>query len=454
MNENFPNLNINFPDLRFMILAGFNTREQDLLQFNVELPKLKVTEIGYCEIPVGFVASFFMQQARATQIDSAIIHIYGGSNPAPPTSASDAEKNYLLGRGFYLKVPSLNATLPTQGPWDITASDALPLVRPFVTYVNERTGSSFSPLDLSIHYLIKCGSLPNFCSTPASPALTLCGRSEPVFAQIQIPPIDNCSDFTFFAVSMGTELHKAYTDSLRNNFDSTYRAKCLQAYKKETFTVTHEVSEYHYTLYYYDQAGNLVKTIAPEGVAANYDSLWLDSVSVARSARQVKVPSHRMPTQYRYNTLNQVVAQKSPDGGESRFWYERLGRLAISQNARQYYASATENNKLYRYTLYDSLGRITEVGEIKNATTTVMTDSISRSPSLLGSWIQNSVLNKSQITTTVYDQAYPGFVGITPVLITQRNLRNRISYTSITDTLSTASLSLLFNNPPIAGLEV
>ena len=91
--------------------------------------------------------------------------------------------------------------------------------------------------------------------------------------------VDNCSDSSFFAISVGTELHQAYADSLKGSFDSSYRARCLQAYKKETFTVTHEVSEYHYTLYYYDQAGNLLKTIAPEGVVANYDSLWLDSVS-------------------------------------------------------------------------------------------------------------------------------------------------------------------------------
>ncbi|WP_431212105.1 hypothetical protein ACQ86N_41165 [Puia sp. P3] len=42
-----------------------------------------------------------------------------------------------------------------------------------------------------------------------------------------------------------------------------------------------------------------------------------------------------MVTNYRYNTLNQVAAQETPDGGASNFWYDRLGRLAVSQNARQ-----------------------------------------------------------------------------------------------------------------------
>jgi hypothetical protein len=51
----------------------------------------------------------------------------------------------------------------------------------------------------------------------------------------------------------------------------------MQAYKYETFTVTHSKREYHYTLYYYDQAGNLIKTVAPRDVNANFAQAHLDS---------------------------------------------------------------------------------------------------------------------------------------------------------------------------------
>lgn len=30
--------------------------------------------------------------------------------------------------------------------------------------------------------------------------------------------------------------------------------------------MNYNLHEYHYTLYYYDQAGNLIKTVPPEGV--------------------------------------------------------------------------------------------------------------------------------------------------------------------------------------------
>jgi RHS repeat-associated protein len=299
-------------------------------------------------------------------------------------------------------------------------------------YFNFRLNTNLSYDSVKSLYLQKCGiAFPITCANDNTTA-KLCGRSEPVFPTVDVNTIDNCSDTSFFAISKGQELYNAYKDSLTNVFDSSYRAKCLQAYKFETFTVTHQVSEYHYTLYYYDQSGNLVKTVPPEGIQPNYSTGWLDSVKTARANGTAKVPNHYLLTEYRYNTLGQVVAQQTPDAGSNNFWYDRIGRLVISQDAYQRTISSTENNRLYSYTLYDYLGRITEVGQIKNATTKAMHDSISRKQSSLDSWITNSVTNKAQITQTIYDIAYTGFTGITPTPISQVNLRNRVSYSSFT----------------------
>ncbi|HVU57803.1 MAG TPA: RHS repeat-associated core domain-containing protein [Puia sp.] len=272
----------------------------------------------------------------------------------------------------------------------------------------------------------------NSCPRIVTDTMFLCGRSGPVLPPVSLNTVTNCSDSTFFAVSKSTELYTVYTDSLRGNFDSNYHAQCMQAYKYEQFTVTHNNSEYHHTLYYYDQAGNLLKTIPPSGVQANYRSTWLDSVQDARAAGQTLLPAHSMPTQYRYNTLNQVVTQQTPDGGKSMFWYDRLGRLSISQNARQKAVSGTEAGRQYSYTLYDDIGRITEVGQLANAGSSSMTDSISRVEGNLLSWLTASAANKEQITQTVYDTAYTGFTGISFGPMVQRNLRNRVAYTTFT----------------------
>jgi RHS repeat-associated protein len=271
------------------------------------------------------------------------------------------------------------------------------------------------------------------CTVAGGYGPTLCGRSAPILPSIAIDSISNCSDSTFFAVSTGTEIYNYYRDSISNTFDSLYRSFAMNAYKYEKFTVLHQKSEYHYTLYYYDQAGNLLKTIPPAGIDMSkfgWDQAWSDSVTAARKNNQLLVPIHWLFTNYRYNSLNQVVKQKTPDGGTSQFWYDRLGRLSISQNLKQYSASATENGRQYSYTLYDVLGRITEVGQINNAGSTAMTDTISRRQSLMDSWIAASVAGKEQITQTVYDLPYAGFVGVSPQPTTQRNLRNRVSYTS------------------------
>ncbi|MEM9821727.1 MAG: hypothetical protein AAF985_11670, partial [Bacteroidota bacterium] len=127
---------------------------------------------------------------------------------------------------------------------------------------------------------------------------------------------------------------------------------CLEGIT-ETFSVTYKTREHHYTLYYYDQAGNLVQTVPPKGVkpvaAANFDvnGVW-DGTE----------PQHKLVTQYQYNSLGQVLWQESPDGGATNFKYDYAQRLRFSENAEQ----AADDR--YSFTRYDGEGRIIRVGEV------------------------------------------------------------------------------------------
>jgi RHS repeat-associated protein len=315
----------------------------------------------------------------------------------------------------------------------------------FTDYYNESRGTSYTYSQIDSIYNQQ--SLPlNVCedSVVTYPERMLCGTSTPVVSPVDITDfVTSCSDSSFFIYSNAAELYKVYTDSLMGDFDTHYRDKCMQAYKYETFTVSHAESEYHYTLYYYDQAGNLVKTIPPKGVHPNRSNTWLEDVKAKRASGQRQVPTHDMPTQYRYNTLNQVVAQQTPDAGKSEFWYDRLGRLALSQNAKQKAVSATAANRLYSYTKYDALGRITEVGQINDNTgATTVSDALTRNTSSFQSWLTARDDYRGQITTTIYDEPYGGFTGIDARLILQqRNLRNRVSYTMYSDTLNNFSFN-------------
>ncbi|MBK7883868.1 MAG: hypothetical protein IPJ81_08715 [Chitinophagaceae bacterium] len=133
------------------------------------------------------------------------------------------------------------------------------------------------------------------------------------------------------------------------------------------------------------------------------------------------VPKHTLVTDYRYNSLNQVVAQKTPDAGKSTFWYDILGRLAVSQNSQQVL------DKKYSYTLYDQLGRITEVGQKPQTELPP-----SKEPGLLEKWLAGGGL-KEQITRTSYDLSYYDGKNTLKGFLEQRNLRNRVSYSMVFD---------------------
>jgi RHS repeat-associated protein len=135
-------------------------------------------------------------------------------------------------------------------------------------------------------------------------------------------------------------------------------------------------------------------------------------------------PNHQLVTTYNYNSLGQVTTQKTPDAGTSKFWYDMLGRLVLSQNAKQFAIGGTTSN--YSYTKYDDLGRISEVGE--------------RVPTIAlpgtGGYLTNTQVSNylqsgygTQVTQTFYD-----FIPASPpagfnTTLALKNLRKRVAAT-------------------------
>jgi RHS repeat-associated protein len=301
----------------------------------------------------------------------------------------------------------------------------------FTNYYNQQKGTSLTYTQIQQRYTQYCGKEAKPCQ-PYDDVPRLCSDGD-LFPSVVIPDEDACSDSSTLAFQIATEKYRAYKDSLQNEFEKRYLAKCMKAYQYENFTVNAPVSEFHYTLYYYDQAGNLVRTVAPQGVDISkfgWLKNWSDSVKLARTNSQLLIPQHRQPTDYRYNTLNQVVSQNSPDGGKSEFWYDRLGRLVISRNAKQ--KGTTDSTKTdFSYTKYDVLGRITEVGEINNNNAETINDAFTRNGATLETWYSTNQSHRRQITNTYYDVPYAGFNGMSGPIVA-RNLRNRVVYTTIT----------------------
>ncbi|MGO4294027.1 DUF6443 domain-containing protein [Chitinophaga sp. RAB17] len=321
----------------------------------------------------------------------------------------------------------------------------LPQASLFLSYNNINTVAITEKVCTPILTIINC---PGIDSCFMSRDRLLCGNATPAYEEDPLRPVTACADSVDIAENKAREIYNAIRDSVMNDFEGTYMARSLDAKSHERFAVHYNLGEYHYTLYYYDQAGNLVKMVPPAGVLRNRSRPWLDSVKDARSSGISLTPLHKMETEYRYNTLNRVVELKTPDAGVSRLWYDRLGRFVVSQSARQLYP--VNGSVAYSYTLYDDIGRITEVGEINNSAT--MTNLISRNPVALLSWIQNAGGSRSQITRTVYDQPY-NFVE--SIGWKAKNLRNRVSwsavYNNIADTIAGGQAAATYYSYDIHG---
>lgn len=232
-------------------------------------------------------------------------------------------------------------------------------------------------------------------------------------------PTEDCfAQLYTFASNEADRIIEAETERLRRTFQLEYIAHCLP---KSNISVEYDVKEYHYTLYYYDQAGNLVMTVPPEGVHPLTDN-FLDDVAESRDNGLNDVrPEHTKQTKYWYNSLNQVVKEVSPDAGWVKYWYDRLGRIIISQKANQV------NGDRYAYSVYDGQGRIIESGEGESATPPDQ-DDFTEDIDAFDTW-RTSMTDFADVFKTFYDEPKFVAVGATFGPDGQENLRKRIAST-------------------------
>ncbi len=315
---------------------------------------------------------------------------------------------------IFSKHPVLNGVVPD----DIIVWNNL-----FAQYVNFKTGLQHNWQYYAAQFnATQCG-IGGISGTGAG--LSICLQHTPLNDTtglgLQISP---CQAVRDRATLKATAEYEYQQQQALATFKAAYQAKCIAA--TESFNVKYAFKEYHYTLYYYDQAGDLIKTVPPKGVRPNYDAGFLSDVKTDRQkmenglAYTERRPQHSLITRYCFNSLNKLVLQKSPDGGRSSLWYDILGRQVLSQNARQ-----RGQGNVYSYTKYDSLNRITEVGQISSGS--AITDGIAKNESSLKGWYAAADKTRNQVTQTLYDMGYPGFTGpLQPVV--QQNLRNRVSY--------------------------
>lgn len=226
-------------------------------------------------------------------------------------------------------------------------------------------------------------------------------------------------------IAQGKLIHAAYIDSIKNSHFLAMRAH-FPANSVDTLMFTTQKQQYQYTLYYYDRAGNLTRTVPPAGVDT-LSPATIAQVDASRNAGLLNnVPGHKKVSKYAYNAMDQLIWQQTPDAGITEFFYDGAGRLAFSQNARQ------KPQRQYSYILYDDQGRISETGAIAFALTEYPAGSshpnlVSNSSTLQMPDIIAQVQSKPRqdVVATFYDNPLLNLAN--EGLSAQENTRKRVS---------------------------
>jgi RHS repeat-associated protein len=295
----------------------------------------------------------------------------------------------------------------------------------FANYVNYKTGLQHNWLYYASQFKTSGCPIGNITGDASVSTLSICRDDKPLNdATVNNPP-SPCESVRAGAKLKASIVYEYLKQHAMASLKTAYQEKCSTV--NESFYVNYTLKEYHYTLYYYDRAGNLVKTVPPKGVQPNYDPVFLAKVKVERENREKGLSytemqvDHSLTTRYFYNSLNKVVLQQTPDAGISQFWYDELGRLAATQNAEQVKAG-----NVYTYTRYDEYGRVKQVSQLTGVNK--LTDATSRNEGLLSKWYSDAYNSQTQIVQTVYDIEYGVIDGYQ---FKQNNLRDRIAYTSV-----------------------
>ena len=167
----------------------------------------------------------------------------------------------------------------------------------------------------------------SFCDLPESPA-------------ISFNPKTNCENYMLAIKTHNAgELYKDYINEKKREFREAYISKCLSV--NENFLMKTEIAEYHTTLYYYDQSGNLIRTIPPEGVKPLTATEVTNLKNDIAIGEQNTYTQHSYTTTYKYNSLNQLVQQSTADQQDYDIW--------DGKDANPYSNMSTEDIKSIAY---------------------------------------------------------------------------------------------------------
>jgi RHS repeat-associated protein len=233
------------------------------------------------------------------------------------------------------------------------------------------------------------------------------------------------------------QVQQQYQDTLNalaNMFELRYKKRCLDALNENFIRQYNFPSEYNYTLYYYDEAGNLHRTVAPNGVGTPSSAILPITQPIAVGTTtypaysSTAMVNNYYVNEYRHNSYNEPLQESTIDGGQTTYFYDKFGRIMVSQNAKQ----ASMGN-VYSYTRYDAIGRIVQVGQI--VTTSPISSVTAESSATLNPVLTSTANTRTEVTSTYYDNATASSTILAKFTgSVQEYLRNRVAYIQYEET--------------------
>jgi RHS repeat-associated protein len=288
---------------------------------------IDMAESGFCSCARSYV-KYLTIYINATLDDISSLRspktIEDYCEEPPSTECDEKYENYIDVIAEYnafvinenLNWPTVDQTVD---PTNFTIEGICYCVDGFIAKLNALISGYVIPIenmsDADVLKLRKrLSNIESFCiDPPCVPEVLPLDTVQPIYVEYSNP----CVEQMLSVVAHNAEVaYEQYLQDIKEGFVQNYTKHCLKA--TENLTATFDDKEYHYTLYYYDQAGNLVRTIPPEGVdvaetTSSFDPVSMNINSDRTYKQRTYFTNHRMPTTYLYNSLNQLVRQDVPD---------------------------------------------------------------------------------------------------------------------------------------------
>jgi len=348
---------------------------------------------------------------------------------------------------YYLTITAFGAT-----PLNYGYSGINDVINSYILYLQQNTTPLFWNNYVANVYMtnnVVCPPAPTRVNTPSIPAEYIANDCEEMLNNI--------------ALTYANDLYNQYLAQQKEIFVTNYVNTAISSLV-EKYTLNFDDKEYQYTLYYYDQAGNLTQTVSPEGIVRMGDGYTAaqmttlkNSINTLRNTNTDNTaydPVHTLKTKYNYNSLNQLVSQNTPDAGETRFAYDYLGRIVASQNQKQLAGEVISGTtySFFSYSLYDGLGRIYEAGEMRVPFNTYAISDEGRlivkaTLALVDVGIAfpaNISAARREVTVTKYDDVFDATIAASFESYAYDNTRNRVTAILSYDTYPVAASNYYF----------